>query len=152
MGKPPHNFDGNADGNRILPQHAVSRQTPLECVVLHRIPPYHALRIGLRTEKVAGSSPAERAKKTTAFAGVFSCCSSSSLTAISATWKAIFEWVPSQNGFVVATPQRHRAIVSCSERNSLPSASTTIGSLTRHDPSRVAIFACSAIVIYVSMT
>src|SRR5215208_8340044 len=63
-----------------------------------------------------------------------------------------FEWVPSQNGFVVAPPQRHSAIVSCSERNSLPSASTTTGSFTRYGPSRAAIFACSAIVIHVFMT
>src|SRR5215212_2652838 len=78
--------------------------------------------------------------------------SSSSLTALSATWKPIFEWVPSQNGFVVALPQRHSAIVSCSERNSLSSPSTTTGSFTRYGPSRSAIFACSAIVIHVSMT
>ena len=68
---PPHNVDGNADGNRIPPHHAVSRQTPLKCVVLHRIPPYHALRIRLRTEKVAGSSPAERASESPAKGGFF---------------------------------------------------------------------------------
>src|SRR5215212_6961678 len=61
IGEPPHNADGDADGNRIPPQHAASRQTPLNSGFLHRIPPHHAQRIGLRTEKVAGSSPAERA-------------------------------------------------------------------------------------------
>src|SRR5215204_2394781 len=29
IGKLPHNVDGNADGNRIPPQHATSHQTPL---------------------------------------------------------------------------------------------------------------------------
>src|SRR5215204_738501 len=71
IGKLPQNVDGNADGNRIPPQHAASRQTPLKSGVLHRIPPHHALRIGLRTEKAAGSSPAERAKESPANRGGF---------------------------------------------------------------------------------
>src|SRR5215213_4262031 len=33
-------------------------------------------------------------------------------TARSAAWKPTFEWVPSQNGFVVDAPQRHSATVS----------------------------------------
>src|SRR5215212_9865529 len=69
IGEPPHNADGDADGNRIPPQHAASRQTPLNSGFLHRIPPHHAQRIGLRTEKVAGSSPAERASEILQFAG-----------------------------------------------------------------------------------
>src|SRR5215212_600934 len=66
IGEPPHNADGDADGNRIPPQHAASLQTPLKSGFLHRIPPHHAQRIGLRTEKVAGSSPAELALKSPA--------------------------------------------------------------------------------------
>ena len=31
-------------------------------------------------------------------------------TACSAAWKPTLEWVPSQNGFVVDAPQRHRAM------------------------------------------
>jgi hypothetical protein len=49
--KLPHNVDGNADGNRIPPHHTVSRQTPLKIGFLHRIPPYHAQRIGLRIRR-----------------------------------------------------------------------------------------------------
>src|SRR5918997_1678686 len=44
-------FDGNADGNRIPPQHTVSRQTSLKSGILHRIPPYPAQRIGLRIRR-----------------------------------------------------------------------------------------------------
>src|SRR5919112_5734067 len=51
IGKLPHNVDGNADGNRIPPHHAASHQTPLKSVILHRIPPYHAQRIGLRIRR-----------------------------------------------------------------------------------------------------
>src|ERR671917_2540196 len=52
IGKPPdNNVDGSADGNRIPPHHAASHQTPLKSVILHRIPPYHAQRIGLRIRR-----------------------------------------------------------------------------------------------------
>src|ERR687893_814645 len=52
LGTPPHhNVDGNADGNRIPPYHAASRQTSLKSGVLRRIPPYHASSIGLRIRR-----------------------------------------------------------------------------------------------------
>src|SRR3712207_4034817 len=49
----------------------------------------------------------------------------SSRTALSAARKPTFEWVPSQNGFVIDLPQRQRATVERSARNSLPSASSS---------------------------
>jgi hypothetical protein len=46
-----YKVDQNADGNRIPPHRAISRQTSLKCVVLHCILPYHAQRIGLRIRR-----------------------------------------------------------------------------------------------------
>src|SRR5829696_2971519 len=51
IGKLPQNVDGNADGNRIPPQHAPSRQTPLKSGLLRRIPSNPAQRIGLRIRR-----------------------------------------------------------------------------------------------------
>src|SRR3712207_5216424 len=82
IGKPPHNnVDGSADGNRIPPHHAASHQTPLKSVILHRIPPYHAQRIGLRIRRpqvrVLPSAPLKALQKQGfSFILKFSCLSS----------------------------------------------------------------------------
>jgi hypothetical protein len=38
--------------------------------------------------------------------------SAESGTACAAAWKPIFEWVPSQNGFLVDAPQRQSTVLS----------------------------------------
>ena len=63
----------------------------------------HQLRWNLKPTDLSGLS------KSKTVAGLFSAKSG---TACAAAWKPIFEWVPSQNGFVVDAPQQQSTVLS----------------------------------------